>query len=139
MKKIFWLGIFCLILTSMAVKAADGVAVIVNPANTDNISRSLISKIYMGKAKYWADGSPIFAVNQAESLPVYDSFYRGLLKKSPALVRTIWTQNIFTGKQLPPKTLDPDAEVRRLVRENKNAIGYIQPSYVDDTVKVVTP
>ena len=53
------------------------------------------------------------------------------------IVGALWAQNIFAGKGLPPKVATPGAEMKRLVATNRNAIGYIRASEVDDTVKVL--
>ena len=52
-------------------------------------------------------------------------------------MKAVWARVIFTGKGLPPKVFDPDAEVKKVVSSNKNAIGYIRASSVDSSVKVV--
>ena len=52
-------------------------------------------------------------------------------------MRAIWLQNIFSGNGLPPKIASPDAAVKLLVVNNRNAIGYILASQVDSTVRVI--
>ncbi len=42
-----------------------------------------------------------------------------------------------TGKGLPQKVVSADLEMKRLVATNRNAIGYILASQVDNTVKVI--
>jgi hypothetical protein len=49
----------------------------------------------------------------------------------------MWAQQVFSGKGLPPKVIDGDAEVKKAVAAQGNAIGYIKPSSVDDSVKVL--
>jgi hypothetical protein len=52
-------------------------------------------------------------------------------------MRAIWSQNIFTGKGMPPRVVSLDAEMKRLVATNRNAIGYIRTSQLDPTVRVI--
>jgi ABC-type phosphate transport system substrate-binding protein len=44
---------------------------------------------------------------------------------------------VFTGKATPPKELPSSAEVVKAVSADPNAIGYIDKSAVDGSVKVV--
>ena len=116
--------------------AAD-VVVIVNKANTNVVDKGFVAKIYTGETKNWPDGGPVFAIDQSEDNPIRAYFYSRVLNKNIANMKARWAQNIFSGKGLPPKIVNPDAEVKKIVSSNKNAIGYINASSVDDTVKVV--
>ena len=57
--------------------------------------------------------------------------------KSLGNMKSLWAQNVFAGKAVPPKVLPSDDEVKKTVAANKNAIGYIKASAADDTVKVI--
>ena len=48
-----------------------------------------------------------------------------------------WSRLIFTGKAQPPKEMPDAAAVKKAVAADPKAIGYIQKSEVDSTVKVV--
>lgn len=132
---------FCAALLLCAISSspvlAGDVVVIVNKSNPHVLDKAFVTKIYLGKIGEWPDGTPVEAFDQAEDNPLHDKFYSDLLGKSPALVKTLWAQNIFSGKRLPPKTANPDAVMKQWVGSNKNAIGYIKASSVDDTVKAV--
>jgi len=126
------LGIF------LSVSAmADEVVVIVNKENNNPVDRALVIKIYTGAARGWDDGTPILALDQEEAIPAREEFYTKFVGKSRGAIRAIWAQNIFTGKGLPPKVANPDIEMKKMIKANKNAIGYIRSSSVDDSIKVV--
>lgn len=116
---------------------ADDVVVIVNKDNSNVIDQTFIVRVYTGALKGWPDGSPVIAFDQAEDTPARELFCTSVLRKSAANVKAIWSQNIFTGKGLPPKIESPDAAMKRAVAANRNAIGYVRLSQVDNTVKVV--
>jgi len=120
-----------------APAAAEEVAVIVHKSNANAVDRALVLKLYTGAARSWPDGSPVFVLDQSEDSPARAEFYAHVLGKSAATMKAIWAQNIFSGRGLPPKLANPDAEMKKLVSTNKNAIGYIAASAVDDSVKVV--
>jgi ABC-type phosphate transport system substrate-binding protein len=117
--------------------SAEDVAVIVNKSNTNAVDHALVVKLYTGAARSWPDGSPVFVVDQAEDSPARAVFYAQVIGKSAATMKAIWAQNIFSGRGLPPKLANPDAEMKNLVSANKNAIGYISASTVDDSVRVI--
>ena len=64
-------------------------------------------------------------------------FYKKVLDKDPAQVQAIWSKLLFTGKAKAPKEFKSSAEVKKYVSETPNAMGYIEKSAVDDSVKVV--
>ncbi len=134
--KVYSVLLFCLL--SAQVQAGD-VMVIVNKGNTNPIDRELIIKIYTGAAAGWPDGSPVTAFDQENDNPVRADFYKQIVGKSRAAIRAIRAQNIFSGRGLPPKLANPDAEMKKLVSSDKNAIGYIHASSMDDSVKAVKP
>jgi ABC-type phosphate transport system substrate-binding protein len=126
-------------LTMLWVTSAwsEQVVVVVNKDNPNSIDLGYVARIYSGALKAWPDGSPVFALDQPEESESRAQFSNQVLNRSVANMRAVWSQNIFTGKGLPPKIVSPDVEMRRLVATNRNAIGYLKASQVDDSVKVI--
>lgn len=116
---------------------ASDIVIIVNKANVNAVDQTFVVKVYTGEAKNWPDGGPVFAIDQNENNPIRTDFNSRVLGKSLSNMKALWAQNIFTGKGLPPKVIDPDSEVKKAVSANKNAIGYVRATSVDDTVKIV--
>lgn len=131
------LAIGIVLLTLGGHARAGDVAVIVNKENNTSIDKETVAKIYTGDLKSWKDGTPVMAVDQSETSPVRASFSADVLGKTVANVKALWAQMIFSGKALPPKLAATDDDVKKVVTANKGAIGYIKPSSVDDSVKVV--
>jgi hypothetical protein len=65
------------------------------------------------------------------------SFYRIVCGKSPAQLRAYWSKLIFTGSGQPPREVADAAAMKRLVAAGATAIGYIDRSQLDPTVKAV--
>ncbi|CUI08808.1 ABC-type phosphate transport system, periplasmic component [Janthinobacterium sp. CG23_2] len=106
--------------------------IVVNPQNP--ATRMFPSQA----AQFFLGGSVMFTpIEQAESSPIRAEFYKKVLEKEPAQVQAIWSKLTFTGKAKAPKEYKSSAEVKKAVAESVNAIGYIEKSAVDDTVKVV--
>ena len=127
---------FTLAFTATAARA-DEVVMIVNKDNPNVVDKQYIARLYTGAIKGWPDGSPAFPVDQMEDSEARAVFYATVVGKSPASMRAIWQQNIFSGNGLPPKIASPDAAMKRLVATNRNAIGYILLSQLDASVKVI--
>ena len=130
-------------ITTLSLLAATGLAqagdvvVIVNKANDNTVDKALVAKIYTGESKVWANGGSISAIDLADDQPGRASFANDFVGKSPGSLKSLWTQNVFTGKAVPPKAMASDEDVKKAVAANKGAIGYIKASSADDTVKVV--
>lgn len=116
---------------------ADDIVVIVNKDNPNAVDLAYVARIYTGAAMRWPDGSPVFALDQAEDSAARAQFAAAVVGRSVPALRGIWSQNIFAGKGLPPKVASPDSEMKRLVAQNRHAIGYVLSSQVDDTVRVI--
>ncbi len=126
-----------LLFAAQGAIAEDEVVVITNLENANVIDRAYVVKVYTGAVKGWPDGSPIFVLDYGQDSELRKIFYSRFIGKSPAAMRAIWSQNIFTGKAMPPRVTQEDSEMKRIVAGNRNAIGYIRVSQIDRTVKVI--
>lgn len=89
-------------------------------------------------AQYFLGGSVQFTpLEQANGSPIRLEFYKKVLEKEPSQVQAIWARIVFTGKGKPPKEYKSSDDIKKAIRENVNAIGYIEKSAVDDSVKVI--
>lgn len=127
------------LLISMASSAAFAeVSVIVSASNPNaNIDQNTVSKIFLGKTKSFPDGTQTVPVDQNEGSAAREAFNDQILNKSDSQLKSYWSRLIFTGKGTPPKESGTDAEIKALVANNPNIIGYIDSAAVDGTVKVV--
>lgn len=89
------------------------------------------SQFFLGKSNMFTP------IDQAEGSSIRNDFYQKLTDKDAAQVKAIWSKLVFTGKATPPKEYKSNAEVRKAVADDPKAIGYIDKSAVDDTVKVI--
>jgi len=128
---------FAALLACASPALAGDVVVIVNKANDNAIDKTMVAKIYVGESKAWAGGGAIVAFDLPDDNPARASFATDIVGKSPASLKSLWTQNVFTGKAVPPKQAASDEDVKKAVSANKNAIGYIKASAADDSIKVI--
>lgn len=129
------LGSLCL----MSVhNAAAGVVVIVHPSNQlATLTDSEVQKIYLGKLTHFPNGNTIDAVDQAEPEPSRKMFYKQVVRKDGAQLKAYWAKIIFTGDGLPPETKGDSTAVKAWVASHPDAIGYIDDTALDQTVKSV--
>ena len=135
------LGI-AIFLTSLAMGAAsaradDVVAVVSAKSPITNLSSSQVADIFLGKASRFPDGTPALPIDLSEDSPLRDRFYAQFTGKSPAQVKAHWSKIIFTGRGQPPMQAASGVQARKMVAENPNAIGYIEPGLVDSSVRVL--
>lgn len=113
------------------------IAVVVNPANSNVVSSDDLSRLFLGKAASFSDGTKAVPVNQSEGAAAREEFDSKVLNRSAAQLKAYWSKLVFTGKGTPPKELADDAAVKAAVAGEVGAIGYISSGSVDSSVKVI--
>jgi hypothetical protein len=111
---------------------AEDIVVIVNPA-AKPISKEQIADLYLGRS------GGLTPVDQPVGSAIYVEFYKKATGRDIAQVKALWSRILFTGRGLPPKQLPDSAAVKQAVAGNPNAVGYIEKSAVDASVKVALP
>ncbi|MBA5689108.1 hypothetical protein [Rugamonas apoptosis] len=110
---------------------ATEIVVIVNPKNpATRMFSEQAGQFFVGKSAMF---TPIEHTDGA----LRTEFYKKVLDKDTSQVKAIWSKLVFTGKAVAPKELASSAEVKKAVAADVSAIGYIEKSQVDDTVKVI--
>ncbi|MET3139407.1 ABC-type phosphate transport system substrate-binding protein [Undibacterium sp. GrIS 1.2] len=132
MKRAIYPFVIAAVLSTIALPASAELVIIVNPQNpATRMTSSQAAQFFLG-------GSVQFTpVEQAADAPIRAEFYKKVLEKEAAQVQAIWARIVFTGKGKPPKEFKSSADIKKTVSENVNAIGYIEKSAVDDSVKVI--
>ncbi|TDP63927.1 hypothetical protein [Roseateles toxinivorans] len=121
-----------------APAALAQVAVVVgakSPATALNAEQA--ANLFLGKSAQLPGAGNAVLIDQAESAAVRDQFYTKVAGKSAAQVKAAWSRLVFSGKATPPKEVANSAEVKKLVAANPDAVGYIEKSAVDASVKVL--
>jgi hypothetical protein len=130
-----WSAVIALILALSAVVAdvrAEEIVVIVNLAAA-SISKDQIADLYLGRTDAWTP------IDQAAGSGIYVEFYKKVTGRDSAQIKAIWSRILFTGRGVPPKQLPDSAAVKKAVAANLKAVGYIEKSAVDASIKVALP
>ncbi len=110
---------------------AAEIVVIVNPKNpATRMFSEQAAQFFVGK-------SSLFTPVEHTEGPLRNEFSQKVLGKDISQVKAAWSKLVFTGKGNAPKEYASSAEVKKAVAADVNAIGYIEKSAVDDTVKVI--
>ena len=109
---------------------AQELVVIVNPA-APAINVEQVMDLYLGRGSGWTP------LDQVATSPIYIEFYKKAIGRDTAQIKAIWSKILFTGRGLPPKQLPNSEAIKKAVAANPNAVGYIEKSLVDASVKVV--
>lgn len=110
--------------------ATQAEPVVVMSAGAAPLTKEQVANIYLGRA------NELKALDLPES-PTREAFYRKATDRDAAQIKAVWSRVIFTGKGQPPKELPDAAAVKKAVAADPKAIGYIDKSAVDGSVKVV--
>ena len=125
-------------LSLAAASASAEVVVIVNPKNpAASLSADQVAALYLGNSSTFPEGGPAALADQPESAGIRGTFYEKATGRSAAQAKATWARLTFTGKGTPPKELKSDADVKAFVAADPKAIGYIDSSAVDGSVKAV--
>ncbi|HKJ23655.1 MAG TPA: hypothetical protein VKB65_02455 [Myxococcota bacterium] len=125
-----------LLAISAAPVSAEELAVIVHGARTDRPNVAELAQIYLKQRRFWADGARIVAVNRESGSESRTAFEAAVFGARAAQLPVYWNRQYFQGV-LPPATLASDEAVKRFVASEREAIGYVHPAVVDDSVTVV--
>jgi len=122
--------IAALALAAGCASAAD-LVVVANPASATPLSKDQVADIFLGKSQ------ALSPVDQAEGSATYAEFYRKATGRDVAQVKATWARLVFSGKAQAPRQLPDSAAVKKAVAADPKAVGYIEKSAVDSSVKVV--
>jgi ABC-type phosphate transport system substrate-binding protein len=129
------IGFALILCTGQAV--AEVVAVVSAQSPVTTLSKNQVVDIFLGRMSRFPGGEQAVPIDQEEGSAARDEFYARFAELSPAQVKAHWSKIIFTGRGLPPNTVSNSIEVKKAVVKNPNAIGYIERSLVDHSVKLL--
>ncbi|MBV8503695.1 MAG: hypothetical protein JO006_18495 [Paucibacter sp.] len=108
--------------------------VIVNLKNHESLSPATIKQLFLERVETFPSGAVAFPV---ESLASQKEFSERFLQMTPESLNAYWARLLFTGQAKPLKKLAKDEDVIKFVRDNANAIGYVDSENVVSSVRVL--
>jgi ABC-type phosphate transport system substrate-binding protein len=120
------------VIFAAALPALAEVVVVVNPKAAEaSMTKDQIAQFFLGKS------STMTPIDQPEDAPIRAEFYKKVTDKEASQAKALWSKLVFTGKATMPKEVANSAAVKAAVAANPKAIGYMEKSAVDASVKVV--
>jgi ABC-type phosphate transport system substrate-binding protein len=116
---------------ALAVPAHAGDIVVVMSPSASALTKDQVAKLYLGRSN---DLKPM---DLPPSSPIRDAFYKRATDRDMAQIKALWSRITFTGEGLPPKEVPDATAVKKAVAADPKAIGYIDKSDLDASVKVI--
>jgi len=118
--------LICLVVAAFLPLQAQSVEIIVHPdSDITSVSRTELSKIFLGKLRTWADHTPAVPIDQVPGSRAREDFTRWVHDRSVVNVEVYWKRQIFSGRGVPPPEVTGTAAVIEFVRTHPGAVGYV--------------
>lgn len=135
-----WRCLFCLLGLALACCApANAARAVVNAVQPDDeiADRSDLRAVFTLRKRLWSSGAPVTVYVLPDAHPVHDEFVKTRLHLYPYQLRQIWNRLVFSGTGVAPVELQTEGEIIEAVRNNPNAIGYVDGAELPEGVKEV--
>ncbi len=111
--------------------AAHADIVVVGGPNADPLNKDQLTNLYLGRT---FDRK---LIDMPEGNALRNQFYKQVTDREASQIKAVWARVVFTGKGQAPLML-PDAEaIKKAVATDPKAIGYIDKTQADASVKVL--
>lgn len=135
MKRHFFLLLFTLV--QMPLAHAEFVVIVKADSQVQALTKDEVERIFLKKLKVFPNGDEAIPVGQLSRPETEEQFYKMISGKSKIELKAYWARLMFTGRDRPPKDGKDNDGVKTLVVGDKRAIGFIDATSLDASVKVV--
>jgi ABC-type phosphate transport system substrate-binding protein len=131
--------LLALLFLASAEGATHDVAVIVNPENRlSQVSRLELVRLFQMTQQRWPNGEKIYLIMQEQGTLEKQIVLHKIYRMNSDELKRFWLTKIYRGELTSfPKTLGSNESIRRFVSRVRNAVGFVDASFVDDSVKAV--
>lgn len=119
------------------VCSAQVVVVVSAKSPAAKLTKEQAAALFLGKSSQLPGAGIPVLIDQPESAEIRQMFYTKVTEKTPIQVKAIWSRLVFSGKATIPKEVGSSEDVKKQLAANPDAIGYIDKSAVDASVKVL--
>lgn len=132
-----YFGMATVALAAASTAMAETVVIVAAASPVTVLSADQTGDLFLGRATTFPSGAAAIPIDQAEGSTVREDFYTKIANKSGAQIKAYWAKLMFTGKGQPPKEAGDSAGVKSAVAANPSAVGYVDKSVVDGSVRIV--
>ena len=115
---------------------AEIVLVANSASSIDTLSYTEVSRVYTGLHIVMPNGARIEPYDHPVNSKLRKQFYTQLLNKSVAQMNSYWARLLFSGRAKPPKRLFDSSEIGDILKNNPNAIVYIDGVSAKELINV---
>lgn len=137
MKTLYKTSLLAMLALGVCSARADVVVVVGAKSPVATLNKEQVTDIFLGKTASFPSGGQAIPVDQSEGKADREAFYSTVAGKSATQLKAYWSKLVFSGKAQPPKQVPGAEDVKKLVADNPNVVGYIDAGMVDASVKVV--
>lgn len=133
-----FLLLFFFLLPGARSLPAEEIVVIVNNTNPGTLLTSReVSDIFLGRRRTFPSGEPVLVLEQERDSFLRREFFKRLNGMTLKRLNAYWARLQFSGQVQPPPVMPDSKRVIEAVGDNADAIGYVNSSSVDDSVRIV--
>jgi ABC-type phosphate transport system substrate-binding protein len=104
----------------------------------DQLDLERVKNIFLGNIGTWNNNEKIEVVT-ADSMDIHIDFLKRYIQRSSSQFRSVWRQNMFTGKGKIPANFNDESALIEYVSTSRGAIGYVKASAtLNNNIKVVS-
>lgn len=129
------IGLVALLLMLSPLASAE-LVIIVHPGGPDSITKQQVRNIYLNRSSQMPDGQRAVAFELPAGNSMRDEFNELITERSDAWLKSFWSRQVLTGKGQPPTEMSSASGMKSVVSSTLGAIGYLDSTLVDDSVKV---
>lgn len=138
MKRTIKNSLMILLLVTFCNIAVAEVIIITNIAIKQiGINKQDVADMYLDRIRYFNNGTRIKTVDQPPGSKTRKIFYNAILGKSETEMNRYWARRKYSGKGRSPTIVSGDEAIKLWVAGNPGAIGYIDKSSMDSTVRAL--
>jgi len=140
MQRMYRMGLMSLVLAlglGNSAVSADVVVAVSAKSPITTLTKNQVIDLFLGRRTRFPNGNSAVPIDQTEGSAARDEFYTRFAAMSPAQLKAFWSRIIFTGRGQPPMSVATGVEAKKLLLANPDAIGYLDQSLVDSSLRVV--
>lgn len=117
--------------------SADVLVIVHRDSPLHELSPSQVSDLYLGRSRSLPGSEAIVVIERERESSLRAHFFSLLNGMSLKQINAYWARLQFSGQVLPPPSLANAKDLLAAIRANRAAIGYVDASEADDSVRVV--
>lgn len=107
---------------------SEPIALVVHPENQTVLDQQQMIQLYLNKISSFSNGQNAHVLHLPRTSNIHRQFCLELLNLSANQYQSYWSRMLFTGAASDLLFVDNSAQMLKVVRQNKNAVGYLPAS-----------